>query len=79
MSYLVEIDLHNHTVESGKKLITETLKKLPSDVREVNIIHGYHNGTALRDMVRRYNNAKIERKIIGMNQGSTTFVIKRSN
>lgn len=77
MPYSIEIDLHNHTVESAKALITYTLKNLPKGVREVEIIHGYHGGTALRNMVSKYSNPKIERKILGLNQGVTIFVIKR--
>ena len=82
MSYFLDLDIHNHTVESARKLITSTLKNLPPDVREVNIIHGYHQGTALRDMVRKYSrkysNSKIERKILGLNQGITTFIIRKN-
>ncbi len=78
MPYSIEIDLHGHTVESARSLITSTLKTLPKDVREVSVIHGYRGGTALRNMVSKYSNAKIERKkILGLNQGVTIFVIKR--
>ena len=52
MSYSVEIDLHGHTVESAGKVLTQRLKQLPNDVREVTVLHGFHGGTALRDMVR---------------------------
>ena len=45
MSYFLDLDIHNHTVESARKLITNTLKNLSPDVRELNIIHGYHQGT----------------------------------
>ncbi len=77
MPYSIEIDLHGHTVESARALITNTLKSLPGDVREVEIIHGYRGGTALCDMVRRYSNSRIERKILGLNRGVTIFVIRR--
>ncbi|MFR7821389.1 Smr/MutS family protein [Candidatus Pseudoruminococcus sp.] len=77
MPYSIEIDLHGHTVESARSLITSTLKTLPKDVREVSVIHGYRGGTALRNMVSKYSNTKIERKILGLNQGVTIFVIKR--
>lgn len=77
MPYSIEIDLHGYTVESARSLITNILKNLPKDVREVSIIHGYHSGTALRNMVNSYKNAKIERKILGLNQGVTIFIIKR--
>ncbi len=77
MPYSIEIDLHGHTVESARQLITNTLKALPNDVREVYVIHGYHGGTALRNMVSKYSNKKIERKILGLNQGATIFIIRR--
>lgn len=78
MPYSIEIDLHGHTVDSARSLITYTLKTLPKDVREVTVIHGYHGGTALRDMVSKYSNSKIERKILGINQGATIFIIRSS-
>lgn len=79
MPYSVEIDLHGHTVESAGKVLTQRLKQLPNDVREVTVLHGFDGGTALRDMVRRYKNPKIERKILGLNQGETIFVIASYN
>lgn len=79
MPYSIEIDLHGHTVDSARRLITDTLKTLPKDVREVSVIHGYHSGNALRNMVSKYSNAKIERKILGLNQGVTIFIIKNNN
>ncbi|WP_405354271.1 Smr/MutS family protein [Ruminococcus sp.] len=75
MPYSVQIDLHGQTVESAGRLLTQRLKQLPNDVREVRILHGYNGGTALRDMVRRYKNPRIERKILGLNQGETTFLL----
>ena len=77
MPYSIEIDLHGHTIDSAMKLITQTLKTLPKDVREISVVHGYHSGTALRDMVRKYSNPKIERKILGLNQGVTIFIIRK--
>lgn len=79
MPYSLQIDLHGHTVESSRKLLTQSLKNLPSDVREVTVLHGFHGGTALRDMVRRYKNPRIERKILGLNQGETVFIIVPNN
>ena len=62
MPYSVTIDLHGQTVESAGKLLTQRLKQLSDEVREVTVLHGFHGGTALRDMVRRYKNPRIERK-----------------
>ncbi len=76
MAHIIEIDLHGHTTDSAKRLLTQRLKNLPKDVREVHIIHGFHGGTSLQTLVRTYKNAKIERKIVGLNQGTTIFLIK---
>ena len=73
----IELDLHLQTEDSARKILTSTLKNLPDDVTEIDVIHGYHGGSTLRDMVRRYNNSRIERKIIGMNPGVTTFIIRK--
>lgn len=70
------IDLHNETRESGKRRLTEKLKTLPKGTYELVVIHGYHSGTVLRDMVRSFKHPKVERKILGMNQGETIFLIK---
>ncbi len=76
MPYAIEIDLHGHTSESARKLLTDTMKKLPKNIREINVIHGYRGGTALQSTVRNFKHPKIERKIIGLNHGSTIFLIK---
>lgn len=77
MSYFHTVDLHGHTTESARQLLDFTLKTLPPDARELEVIHGYRQGTALREMVRKYRHRRIERKILSMNQGSTVFVIKK--
>ena len=72
----ITIDLHGHTTESALKLITQRLKTLPKGVREVEIIHGFNGGTTLQQAVRKYKNKKIKNKIVGLNKGVTTFVMK---
>lgn len=76
MPYFASIDLHGHTVESARKLLTSELKRLPADVRELTVIHGYHGGTALMQFVRSYKNKRIEKKILGLNNGETIFLLK---
>lgn len=73
----MELDLHGLTSAEARAKLDDTLKTLPKDVGELTVVHGYRGGTALRDMVRRYRNPKIERKVLGLNQGSTIFVIKK--
>lgn len=77
MSYFMEIDLHGLTSAEATTKLDEILKKLPKSVGELTVVHGYRGGTALKEMVRRYKHPKVERKILGMNQGTTIFVIKK--
>jgi DNA-nicking Smr family endonuclease len=77
MAYSVTIDLHGETRESGRKILTQRLNTLPKDTREVVVIHGYHSGTALQSMVRSFKHPKVERRIIGLNNGETIFLIKK--
>lgn len=71
-----KIDLHGHTAESAKRLLTSRLSQLSNDVREVTVIQGYHGGTKLLETVRSFKHYRIERKILGLNNGETVFVIK---
>ena len=77
MGYFEELDLHGHTAASAKQKLDETMKNLPRDTRELTVVHGYRGGTALLELVRRYKHPKIERKILGLNKGSTVLVIRR--
>lgn len=77
MAYFMEADLHGLTRAEAKSRLDDILKRLPGDVGELTVVHGYRGGTSLRDMVRNYKNPKIERKILGMNQGTTIFIIKK--
>jgi hypothetical protein len=64
------------TTSEAKKYLTTRLKTLPKNTREVEVIHGYHGGSALLQMVRNFKYPTVERKILSLNQGSTIFVIK---
>lgn len=79
MAYYATIDLHGQTAESARRLLTSRLAQLSDDVREVTVIHGYHNGTKLLETVRHFKHYRIERKILGLNNGETVFEIKPKN
>ena len=77
MSYFMTIDLHGMTCAQAKEELDRTLRSIPQDTRELTVVHGYHGGTTLRDLVRSYRHPKIERKMLSMNNGSTVFIIKK--
>ena len=73
-----EINLHGFTVEQAREELVGFLDELEEDVAEVNVVHGYKGGTALRDMIRReFNHPRVQRKLLSMNPGVTIFLVKR--
>lgn len=73
-----DIDLHNMTVAEAKRALDSFLNTVSPQCLEVTVIHGYNGGKAILNMVRRdYKHRRVERKILGLNQGSTTLVLKK--
>lgn len=74
---VMTIDLHEYSVIDAKQKLTVFVKTAPKHIREIVVIHGYNHGTFLRDMVRKeFKNNRVERKLISLNQGITTLVLK---
>jgi DNA-nicking Smr family endonuclease len=74
----MSIDLHGLTVEGAKNELNHTLSSCPPHVTEIEVIHGYREGNFLQQFVRRnYSHPKIKQKIITMNNGMTTFLLKK--
>jgi len=74
---IVVLDLHGYNLYQAKIAIDAALKK-SRGVYRIRIVHGYHGGTAIRDMVRKdYARAKgVVRVELGLNQGETDLVLK---
>jgi hypothetical protein len=73
-----EVDLHNMSVIEARRYLKMYLNNLPKEVDEIDVIHGFHNGTNLQTFVRKdFGNKRIDRKILGLNNGVTTFMIKK--
>lgn len=73
---LIELDIHGMTVQQAKKEIQSILKSCPKMVTEIEVIHGYNNGNALQKYVRGIKHPKVERVIIGLNNGKTSLILK---
>lgn len=73
---LMELDIHGMTVQQAKKEIQSVLKSCPKIVREIDIIHGYNGGNALQQYVRSIKHPKVDRVIIGLNNGKTTLILR---
>lgn len=74
---VLTIDLHGYEVSEARRYLNTLLYTINVDIKEVIIIHGYHNGKALMNFIRsEYKNDLIERKLLFFNQGRTSLIIK---
>ena len=72
---VVTIDVHNMTLYQARIAIDAKLRRAKG-VYRIRIIHGYHGGTALRDMVRREYAGRVLRIELGLNPGATDLVLR---
>ena len=75
---ILELDIHGMTKQQAKRYLEQQLMRAPKSVYRIKVIHGYHGGTELRDMVRRElkNNIKVLRVEVGLNPGETVLVLR---
>lgn len=75
---IIELDVHQMNKFQAKTYIDSRLKQAKNDVYVIRIIHGYHNGTVLRDMIRKEyrKNPKVKRIELSLNPGITDLVLR---
>jgi DNA-nicking Smr family endonuclease len=56
-----EIDLHGMSVVEAKKVLEKLLASLPSNVKELRVIHGYFGGKELKNLVQSRNGLRSKR------------------
>lgn len=78
VSAFQEIDIHNMTKAQAQIAVDAALRRANSSVYTLRVIHGFHGGTALREMVRnRYRkHPKVVRVEVGLNPGETDLVLR---
>ena len=76
-SGIVTVDLHGCNVYQARIAIDAALRRSKSAYR-LRLIHGFHGGTALRDMIRREYAKKpgVLRMEMGLNGGETDLVLR---
>lgn len=73
----VEIDIHNMDRAQAKHHLERYLSSAGKDVKEVCVIHGYSQGSVLKQMVQKsLKHHRIQSKILTLNQGVTILVLK---
>lgn len=72
------IDLHEMTVAEAEYYLEKELDTAPEYVKVVEVIHGFHQGRAILNMVRKeFRHPRILRKYVEFNQGTTKFELKK--
>ncbi len=74
MDGIVTIDLHGKNEYQAKVTIDAALRR-SRGVYRLRLIHGYHGGTALRDMIRREYTGKVLR-VKPINEGTTDLILR---
>ncbi len=74
------IDIHGLTVREAKTTVEKFIAKAPKDCESITVIHGYHSGTELKELIQSRNgirSKRIERKRYTLNQGETIYILRR--
>lgn len=75
--FTITVDLHGYTVAEARRELPKLITSCDKLIKEIDVIHGYSGGTALQNYVRKeLKHKRIVRKILTMNQGSTTLIIE---
>ena len=74
----VTLDLHGMNRIQAKAAIDAAQRRAGPGVYRLELIHGYHGGSALRDMIRETygRHPKVKRLEIGLNPGTTELVLR---
>lgn len=74
-SGFLTVDLHGCDQYQAKIKLDATFRRAGRDIYQIRVIHGYNNGTILRDLTRTYqNHAKVKRMKTG--NGDTVFILR---
>jgi len=74
----VTLDLHGMNCPQARTAIDAALRRAGRDVYRLELVHGYHGGSALRDMIRSEykKHPKVKRLSLGLNPGVTELVLR---
>lgn len=71
---IITIDLHEMTVAEAQYYLEKELDIAPEYVKVVEVVHGFHKGKAILNMVRKeFKHPRIKRKYLSFNSGVTRF------
>lgn len=77
-SGIITVDLHNMNAYQARIKLQSTLKRADASVYRIVVVHGYHGGSTLRNMVQNefLNHPKVKRIAPLTNAGETVLVLR---
>ena len=79
-SAIIELDLHGMTKVQAKFCIDNCLKRVTKNVYRIRLVHGYNNGTEIKEMVRKSYSAGKHKEVLrlefGLNPGETDLILR---
>ena len=76
MGGILELDLHGKNVYQARIAIDAALRRAGKGIYRIRLIHGFHSGTALRDMIRSEYAGRGLRLETGVDPGITDLVLR---
>ena len=76
MGGIVELDLHGRNTYQARVAIDAALRRAGKATYRIRVIHGFHGGTALRDMIRTAYVQRVLRVETGIDPGITDLVLR---
>lgn len=77
---IIEVDLHNLTVEQAVRKSLEAVDKADGGVYRIRLIHGFNGGTRIKNAVidefSYGRSSKVKRIEPGSNQGITELILR---
>ena len=75
--FILTVDIHGMLVAEAKTALERLISSADKNISEITVIHGYSGGKGLKNMVqKKLSHPRIKQKILSMNQGETSLVIK---
>ena len=71
------VDLHNTTKEDAKASLIYELGVVDYDIKCLVVVHGYHGGTVIKNLVRKEFVSDSVQEKINLDAGRTIYVLKK--
>ena len=72
-----QVDLHNLTKEDARAELVYAIETTDFDVATLIVIHGYHGGTVIKNLIRKEFKSQDVLEKINLDAGRTIYLLKK--